>query len=270
MDLYSLHRQTADVVALEVIWCAVPSGPFLMGSAPSDPDASSDELPQHEVSLPDFAVARYPVTNAQWLMFAEEGGGKVPRYTSDPRFNAPNQPVVGVSWYEATAFAGWASSRLGYRVRLPTEAEWEKACRGQDGRLYPFGDALTPNAVCAQHSHKGPRHPGPWVVGHRPHRSSPYGIEDLVGNTYAWTSSHWGPSETALAFPYPYDRDDGREALDTDNLRVVRGGAWNFPLRNSRCAYRGKDRPGDSFDNLGIRLVTSETSRAGGATLEER
>lgn len=258
-----------DVAILEPSWCAIGAGSFLMGSAPCDSDASDEERPQHQVSLAAYAMARYPVTNAQWLLFVDDGGA-ASRQECDGRFNNLDQPVVGVSWYAALAFARWVSSRLGYRVRMPTEAEWEKASRGPDGRRYPFGDVLPPNSIRAQSAHDEAGGAGPWPVGRRLRSASPYGIEDLVGNTYSWTTSRWGPAETALTFPYPYRSDDGRELLDADDLRVVRGGAWNFPLRNSRCAYRGKDRPGDAFDNLGVRLVKDlpeqMESTVGGAT----
>jgi iron(II)-dependent oxidoreductase len=93
-------------------------------------------------------------------------------------------------------------------------------------------------------------------VGCYPRGASPWGIDDMVGNTYSWTRSRWGGAEDTPAFRYPYVADDGREALEGDDYRVVRGGAWSFPHRNSRCSYRGKDRPDDAFNNVGVRLVT--------------
>src|SRR4029077_15052934 len=93
--------------------------------------------------------------------------------------------------------------------------------------------------------------------------SSPWGLEDMVGNTYSWTASRWGAAEETPSFAYPYVADDGRESLESDDYRVVRGGAWSFPLRNSRCSYRGKDRPHSAFNNLGVRLVHRRNPESG-------
>jgi formylglycine-generating enzyme required for sulfatase activity len=224
-----------------------------MGSNARDADASDVERPQHELWLPAFRISRYPVTNAEWLLFSNDQMAATPRFLHDHRFSRPDQPVVGITWYQAVDYTSWLSERLGYRVILPTEAQWEKASRGSDGRLYPFGNTLLPEAIRAQAEES---EPGPWPVGRRAGRASPYGVEDLVGNTYAWTLSRWGPRDDQPMFVYPYNTCDGRESLESDDLRVVRGGAWSFPVRNARCAYRGRDRPGDAFDNLGVRLVS--------------
>jgi len=233
-------------------WCVVSAGSFLMGSDLLDTEASDCERPQHALSLPAFRMSRFPVTNVEWLVFSQEHPAAAPRFVRDDRFNRSDQPVVGITWYEALDYTTWLSERLGYRVMLPTEAQWEKASRGRDGRLYPFGDTLPPDSIRAQTVDS---EDGPWPVGRRAHRASPYGVEDLVGNTYAWTLSRWGSLDDRATFGYPYDACDGRECLDSSDLRIVRGGAWSFPVRNARCAYRGKDRPGDAFDNLGVRLV---------------
>lgn len=264
----------AGVLTLELEWCGVTGGTFVMGASPDDALAFDRERPQHLVLLPAFRMSRYPVTNGQWSRFVSGGGYDDPQWWmptgwsarnasgwTEPRFwsdtsspgNQANRPVVGVSWYEACAYGHWLSSQLGYDVRLCSEAEWEKAARGQDGRTYPCGEHLDADAV-----HAGAQDPACSAaapVGCYPLSVSPWGIEDLVGNTYAWTTSRWGPAEVRPAFGYPYLPDDGREDMQSDDYRVVRGGAWNFPLRNARCSYRGKDRPADAFRNVGVRLV---------------
>lgn len=266
----------AGVLTLDPRWCAVPAGTFLMGSSPADAEAFDREMPRHVVDLPAFATAQYPVTNAQWRHFVDDGGygdaawwpragwrareafgWEYPRRWSDTTWpgNEANRPVTGVSWYEALAFSAWLSLRLGYQVDVCTEAEWEKSARGADGRRYPFGNELDPERL-----HACTTHPvwtdAPAPVGCYPGGASPWGVEDMVGNTYAWTRSRWGAREDAPAFAHPYQSGDGREDLESEDYRVVRGGAWSFPLRNARCGYRGKDRPADAFDNLGVRLVT--------------
>jgi formylglycine-generating enzyme required for sulfatase activity len=260
------------VLTLEPAWCSVDAGSFLMGSGSADRDAFTFERPQHAVCLPAFRISRYPVTNGQWHRFVTAGAYQEPRWWSHEGWRViqasrgsasrswteqswtdrSNRPVVRVSLYEALAYCRWLSARLAYEVRLCSEAEWEKAARGVDGRLYPFGDVLDADAVHAA----DPRPAADAApVGCYPRGASPWGVEDIVGNTYAWTSSRWGPDEAAPAFAYPYAADDGREDAGSEDYHVVRGGAWSFPLRNVRCAYRGKDRPADAFDNLGLRLV---------------
>ena len=113
----------------------VPAGEFLMGSDPAvDKDAQDDEKPQHTVYLDTFWIDKTEVTNAQYQTCVSAGACSQSEYADDSHFNAPNQPVVGVSWNDATAYCEWAGRRL------PTEAEWEKAARGTDGRIYPWGN----------------------------------------------------------------------------------------------------------------------------------
>ena len=262
------------VLTLEPDWCVVAAGAFVMGGSANDRLASDRERPQHSLRLPAFRVSRYPVTNGQWSRFVSEGGytdsqwwmpvgwsarsahgWTTPRFWSDTSWvgNQANRPAVGVSWYEAVAYGRWLSSRLGYETRLCSEVEWEKAARGCERRMYPYGDQLDADAVHA--SDGEPVFDAAAPVGCYPGSASPWGVEDLVGNTYAWTTSRWGPTEACPAFRYPYTTADGREDIHSDDYRVVRGGSWNFPLRNTRCSYRGKDRPGDAFNTLGVRLV---------------
>ena len=113
----------------------VPAGEFLMGSPESDPDAGDDEKPQHTVYLDAFWIDRTEVTNAQYGLCVEWGPCQAPRYWDDDELNVPDQPVMSVSWHDAQAYAQWVGGRL------PTEAEWEKAARGTDGRLYPWGNS---------------------------------------------------------------------------------------------------------------------------------
>jgi len=267
--------RTGQSQPTDPLWHVVPGGPFTMGSADSDPDVAAAERPAHRVSVDTFWMARYPVSNDDWRRFVHDGGYREPRWWTALgwaqmalhgwqaprtwkrtawRANGPGYPVTGITWYEAVAFTRWCAERLGCCVRLPSEAEWEKAARGEDGRRFPSGEALHSDVPAARGD---ANRVGPDPIGRNRGATSPYGIEDLVGNVYAWTLSRWGPAEGDLRFRYPYDKRDGRENLDSDDLRVVRGGAWSFPIRNARCAYRGKDWPGDAFDNLGVRLIAS-------------
>jgi formylglycine-generating enzyme required for sulfatase activity len=247
----------------------VPAGPFLMGSDPErDGMADDDEQPQHEVTLPAYYVARYPVTVAQFRAFVEASGFQ----PDDPDClrGVDNHPVVRVNWHEARAYCAWLTEKLragagtpeplatllrrrGWQVRLPTEAEWEKAARGTDGRVYPWGDE--PGADRANYGDSGLGATS--AVGCFPAGASPYGVEDLSGNVWEWTQSLWGKDRAEPGFSHPYDPTDGREDLDDNGLRVLRGGAFNFYERFVRCASRYRSIPNNFFNDFGFQVVVA-------------
>jgi len=183
-----------------------------------------------------------------------------PRYWEDHRYNNPSQPVVGVCWYEARAYCNWLTEQLritdhelGSVVRLPTEAEWEKAARwdGKKARRYPWGekwDEAKANTLEGRVLTTVP-------VGVYPEGSAPCGALDLAGNVWQWTSSRWGPEVERPACAYPYDPDDGREEPGGTDLRVVRAGSWYDEARNARCACRDRDVPDYRNDNAGFRVL---------------
>jgi formylglycine-generating enzyme required for sulfatase activity len=243
----------------------IPAGPFLMGSNKAhDPGAYDDELPQHGVPLPRYFIGRYPVTVAQFRAFVEGGGS---RPENPESFQAlANHPVVSVSWYEAQQYCDWLTERLrgwqgtpeplatlvrneSWQVGLPSEAEWEKAARGTDGRIYPWGSGLDPNRANYDDTAINSRS----AVGCFPGGASPYGVEDLSGNVWEWTRSLWGD------YPYPTDQRERtrRENLQAgrDTRRVRRGGAFDYALRNVRCASRNGYFPYSSGSYIGFRVV---------------
>lgn len=242
-------------------WCDVPAGDVLLGSDPaSDADSKEREQPQHRVAVGAFRIARYPVTVAQYAAFVDAGGYREPSYWyaagwdaldgataprlgwDDGRFNGPNQPVVGVSWYEASAFCRWLSAATGQPVRLPNEAAWERAARGDDGRRYPHGDDWTP--ASGNTAESGLERP--CAVGLYPQAASPFGALDMAGNVFEWTSS--------LLRPYPYDATDGREDAERPGSRVFRGGAFNAPAAMARAAFRSHFYPHAYYDWVGFRV----------------
>jgi len=242
----------------------VPAGEFLMGSADSDTKAHDDEKPQHELWLPEYWIGQYPVTVAQYRAFVR--ATHYPIVCPDGALNRPgDHPVVDVTWHEVMTFCEWAGAVSGHSVRLPSEAEWEKAARGADGRIYPWGNRWGP-ARC--NSTKGRLRAGlkylqaltgSWLrpttpVGHySPLGDSPHGCADMAGNVLEWTRS--------LFKPYPYDPADGREDTDAGNyyLRVLRGGSFfEFDL-GVRCAYRYRDLPVNYRDYSGFRVVVVVT-----------
>ncbi|TXH69092.1 MAG: NACHT domain-containing protein [Lysobacteraceae bacterium] len=248
-------------------FCYVPAGPFRMGG-----QQFNNEKPCHTVTLDPYWIARYPVTVAQWRDYVQAGGGR-PGETES--LEGPlNTPVVRISWHEALNFCAWSQTRWagrlppGWRVRLPSEAQWEKAARGglhvpavaclagidalrmdmsggmEDNphpeREYPWGQAWDPDHANVEFSIGGPS-----AVGAFPKGGSPYGVEDLSGNVWEWTRSVYAP--------YPYSDSDA--SPDDSNTIVVRGGAWDLRRDDARCAVRGGPRPGDRYSNLGFRVV---------------
>src|SRR5262249_26081145 len=182
---------------------SVSLGPFLMGSDPAkDPQAVGDEQPQSRVTLGNFQIAKHAVTVAEYAAFVEQSGHGAPP-EQGPSWNdqqqQPDHPVVGVSWYDARAYAAWLSQFTDAPWRLPTEAEWEKAARGTDGRIYPWGDQW--DRTRANTNDGGPLTTTP--VGTYSTGASPYGAQDMAGNVWELTSS--------IYKPHPYRQNDGRE-----------------------------------------------------------
>lgn len=238
----------------DIAWCHVPAGPFIMGSDKvRDPGALDRELPQHKVTLPAYSIGKHPVTNAQYAAFVAAGGYRERRYWTEAGwqwkgdrtgpttyggvFDLPNHPVVLVTWYEAVAFCRWLTERLresgeigpDQEVMLPTEAEWEKAARGEDGRIFPWGDEFDPARCNMGDTGIGTTS----AVGMFPNGASPYGVLDMSGNVWEWCRRKWWDS-----YKEPAD-----ESLEGTSPRVLHGGAFNINARLVRCAVRSWDHP---------------------------
>lgn len=203
-----------------------------------------------------FQAGVYPITNAQFKLFWQTGGygdenlwgpegvewrrGK-PRYDwqktdqpdfwDDERFNQPNQPVVGVTWYEAKAFCNWLTATYGREYRLPTEEEWERLARGQEGWEYPWGDGWTEGLANTSEANLGQT----TAVGLFPSGASPAGVYDCAGNVWEWCAD-W------------YDREH--------TFRALRGGSWDDVRGDARCAFRYWDSPYVSGSGVGFRVVS--------------
>jgi formylglycine-generating enzyme required for sulfatase activity len=225
----------------------VPAGKFLMGS---DNDFEN-EKPQHTVDIPyDYWMAHYPVTNELYNAYVKA------KRIGHPVFDWQRQkthPIVSVSCKDAMAYCQWlnqilnsefAQSVQNLQLRLPTEAEWEKAARGTDGRKYPWGNQFDKNKCNTSEGGKG----GTTPVGlYSPQGDSPYGCADMSGNVWEWTHS--------LYKLYPYQANDGRENEKASGARVLRGGSFINLVRNARCVCRYGDDFLDS--NRGFRVVVS-------------
>lgn len=221
----------------------VPAGPFLMG----DDNGRPDERPAHRVVTRAVLVARLPVTNAEYARFLAATGYEPPRFWTDPRFNAPEQPVVGVSWFDAVAYCAWLSAATDRIFRLPTEAEWEKAARGgRMGTVYPWGD--DPAGWAADPAAAAVRQMFPNPVG----RSVPngYGLLDMGYNVHEWCSDWYDPAYYAVS-PVDDPRGPARGLR-----RASRGGAWRHQIQVCRNAARSSLDPSFRYNDYGFRVVS--------------
>lgn len=219
----------------------IPGGTYRLGADQGKPA----ERPVHQVTLRPYALGRTEVTNAQYRRFVEATRHRGDGDWADSVARWGEQaPVVRVSWYDAQAYCAWAG------LRLPTEAEWEVAARGPQGRTYPWGDLW--DASRCRNSVGTPCSPeSPGAVASYPQGASPFGCLDMAGNVWEWCSSKYKV--------YPYEAADGREALTGyADLRVIRGGAWNAKDPTSfRGAHRYAALPSDALNILGFRAAKS-------------
>ena len=220
----------------------VPAGEFLMG----DDAGRADERPAHRVWTDALLFARLPVTNADYAHFLAAAGAAPPRFWDDPRFNAHDQPAVGVSWFEAGAYCTWLSEVTGRRFRLPTEAEWEKAARGgRTGTVFPWGD--DPTEWAADPSLAAVRQPLPYRVG----LSVPNGYDllDMGYNVHEWCSDWYDPGYYAVS---PLRNPAGPAA---GTRRASRGGAWRHQIQVCRNAARSSLDPSFRYNDYSFRVV---------------
>jgi formylglycine-generating enzyme required for sulfatase activity len=228
----------------------ISAGEFLMGSdSEQDPNARDDEQPQHRLYLPNYYLAKTPVTNAQYSAFVLATGHTPPSHWIKGQL--PNgthaHPVVWVSWYDGLAYCGWLSEATGKSYGLASEAEWEKGARGTDGRIYPWGNHWDKTRCNAERGFPGSTTP----VEAYPQGASPFGVLDIAGNVREWTRS-------LHSAKYPYNPDDGREDLVASEVffRALRGGSFKDDHRtNVRCAFRQGGRPDASDGHVGFRVV---------------
>jgi formylglycine-generating enzyme required for sulfatase activity len=227
----------------------IPAGEFQMGDPFGEGD--SDERPVHTVYLDAFYIDVYEVTNAMYKKFMDETGHSAPGYWNDARFNQPNQPVVGVTWYDAAAYCQWAGKRL------PTEAEWEKAARGGlVGKRYPWGDSID-NSKANYNNKVGQTTP----VGAYPPNG--YGLYDMAGNVWEWCLDKYKPGFYAKSpKKNPAAGQIGGLVKNFRRIktsRVLRGGSWyNYPSL-MRVANRSMFYPDGGYNNNGFRCVSPST-----------
>lgn len=229
-------------VGITMEFVRVNAGKFWMGSAPHrDSAAQADELPQREVELGEYWIGKYAVSVAHYTVFTSSTGRQ-------PSFDFPSKsrfPIVNVSWFDAAIFCQWVSEQSGKTVRLPTEAEWEKAARGTDGRVFPWGDEYDPQKLNAAEGGRA----GTTPIDQFPSSASPYGAVDLVGNVWEWNSDWYDPNYYAHA---PSVDPQGPE---TGHYKALRGGAWFSDRAHVRAADRTNFNPENHYDYVGFRCV---------------
>jgi serine/threonine-protein kinase len=231
---------------IKIEFVRVPAGEFLMGLREDDPDSHPVEKPQHRVYLDEYMIGMYPVTNRQYQAFVNAVGYKKPRHWGNGEIpqNKQDHPVIYVSWQDASAFCQWASKVSGLNVRLPTEAEWEKAARGTDGRTYPWGEDLDNSFVNYDRNVGNTTKVGSYESG-----KSPYGASDMAGNVWEWVAD-W--SEKNYYQNSPMNNPPGPSS---GQYRVARGGSWVSNVNLVRSAFRSWDVPSFTGDDIGFRCA---------------
>lgn len=256
------HQQSAnryierllDKIDIEMV--SIPAGTFMMGSLKTEPERLDREDPQHQVTVEPFFMGRYPITQAQWRVVAS-----MPRIERDlvvnpAQFKGDLHPVEQVSWFDAIEFCARLSSHTGREYRLPTEAEWEYACRAGTTAPFNFGDMITTDVANygGDAFTDGPK--GEYRNGTIPVNyfgiANAFGLSDMHGNVYEWCQDHWHKNYDGAP---PGGNAWIEDKKKTDRIR--RGGSWfNFP-RYCRSAYRINYDPSKTSDKLGLRVVYS-------------
>lgn len=232
---------------LHMDFVLVEKGEFWMGSDKAkDPKARNNELLQHKVTLDDYFIGKYPVTNKQYAVFAK---------ATDKAFSIPNgkanHPVMVVAWHDASTFCSWLNKAQNkYKIALPTEAQWEKAARGADGLIYPWGNTPKPNkTLCNFDNNENGTTP---VGKYSPQGDSPYGCADMVGNVWEWCADWF--DENAYA-----NRRDKITHNPTGPVNgkshVLRGGSWSRAQDFARCSVRNWFLPVNRISNYSFRVM---------------
>ena len=248
-----------DVLPLRML--QIPAGNFLMGSPEDELERLESESPQHEVTLRQFFLAKYPVTQVQWRIVA--GWPQVEQELErDPsRFNGDLHPVKQVSWHDAVEFCARLAQHTNRPYRLPTEAEWEYACRAGTTTPFHFGETISTDYANYRGNDEDYGAYGPGSLGEYRQETTPvdhfegantWGLCDMHGNVWEWCEDHWhdnyqGAPETGCAW---------LSSGESKN-RVLRGGSWGYNPRHCRSASRLNYLPGYRLNIIGFRVCCS-------------
>ncbi len=232
----------------DIAWVEIPEGSFLYG----------EKKDIKTLELPTFWMAKYPVTNGQYQTFIDAGGYDEPRWwhdlikpePEDSHWTQSNRPRTDIDWYEAVAFCRWLSVMLDLgseAIRLPSEEEWEKAARGENGLDYPWGNDYRSGFANIDETENGN---GSWylqqttAVGLYSHSESSYGVQDLAGNVWEWCLNK-------------YNHPKVIEPDSSGDWRVLRGGSWLVTSDFARAGLRNGDFPGFRVSSRGFRVLSS-------------
>jgi sulfatase modifying factor 1 len=218
----------------------IPDGWFSMGS-----DVGQDnERPIHRVWIDSFHLAVYQVTNSEYKRYLRASGSTPPPCWTDPDFNHPDQPVVAVSWFEATNYCEWLAKVSGRNYRLPTEAEWERAARGGiDSQLFPWGNQKPETLPDYQTRWQN----GPEPVGR--YAPNAFGLYDICENVHEWCRD-WYDAEYYAKSP-----ERNPQGPESGTRRASRGGSWRHHIKVSRCAARSSIPPQFQYADYGFRVA---------------
>jgi formylglycine-generating enzyme required for sulfatase activity len=251
----------------------IPAGEFLMGSSQEQIytylkdfdgvpfDAFQAEIPQRQIALDVYYIDQYEVSYRLYRQFLESTGRTAPKFWEDDRLHQPDHPVLGVTWYDATAYCTWAGKRL------PTEAEWEKAARGPQGNAYPWGSSWDPKRTNTASYWAGKSFPsiakwaewmqtaldqrkaGPVEIGEFSSGISPYGVHDMAGNVSEWVFDWYTPYERQPTLIH------NPKGADSGTMKVHRGGSWSVTSIFARSAYRARENPERGSPYIGMRCA---------------
>ena len=220
----------------------IPSGEFLMGCE----NGSENERPVHKVWLDSFAIGRYTITNYLYKIFLSETKRQAPATWNDQRFNHLDQPVTSVSWFDAKAYCKWLAEQTGKAYRLPTEAQWERAARGNlAGKLFTWGDTLPEEQEQYFELWKA----GPERVGQRPPNG--FGVYDISENVHEWCLD-WYASDY-----YQVSPTRNPKGAMVGERRSSRGGSWRHQIKITRVAARSSIPPQFQYNDYGFRCAMS-------------
>ncbi len=247
----------------------IPAGKFLMGSTQEqaaqalkdglDKQYAEWEQPQHVVELSKYSIGKYPVTNREYQAFVRDAKYKAPQGWEGDQFPAEkgSHPVVNVSHDDASAYCKWLGEKTNKPYRLPTEAEWEKAARGEDGRIYSWGNEFDPQKANTSETKIGDTTD---VGKFSPQGDSPYGCADMIGNVWEWCNDWFNESEYKRSSPVDKNRKDDikdPQGSQTGTYRVLRGGSFYDNRWFCRCAYRNGYNPNILYWYNGFRVAFS-------------
>ena len=227
-------------VNLELVM--IPGGRFPMGSP--DDEGNNSERPQHLVTVQSFWMSKHPITHAQWRAVAAFPRVEIDLNPAPAKYQRPDQPVERVTWYDGVEFCDRLSQQTGFEYRLPSEAEWEYACRADTTTPFHFGPTLPADLANYNYHYRGPTEVGKFRA------ANAFGLYDMHGNVWEWCLDHWHEN-------YQDAPINGSAWVigGDDRYRLRRGGSWAINSENCRSASRSRSLPNFKFLNIGLRVV---------------